>query len=94
MGWQHIIFHATFLAVAGFFVAFTAQKATGRLQKFGRYLACWLYFLAVAVIVFGVVFRYVHGMGMMGGYHGMYDYSAPASPPAAPDAGGSPRPNQ
>ena len=72
MGWFCIIFAATALAVAGFFVAFAAQRAEGCLKRFGRYLACWLYLLAVATIVLGVVFAWYHGAGWMG--YGGYGY--------------------
>jgi len=95
MGWHQIVFHATVLLVVGFFVAFAAQRAEGCLKRFGRYLACWLYLLAAATIVLGVIFTWYHGAGwmgyggygygggygMMGGYHGG-NYSAPAPAPA------------
>ena len=102
MGWHQIIFHATLLLVAGFFVAFAAQRAEGCLKRFGRYLACWLYLLAAASIVLGAVFTYYHGTnwgyygyghGYGGGYGGMMGYHGgnyPAPAPA-PDAGAAPQ---
>src|SRR5579862_4764230 len=90
--WHVTILHVTILLVVGFFVAYTAQKATGGLKTFGTFLSYWLYLLAVAVVVLGVVFGYYHGMGMMGYYGGgwMHDYSAPSPRSApAPDAGGT-----
>ncbi len=109
MAWERIIIHATVLLVAGFFVAFAAQKAEGCLKRFGRYLACWLYLLAAVAVVMGAVFTYYHGMSWgyggygYGGYgHGYGGYGGGMSyhggnypvPAPAPAPGATPTPEQ
>ena len=92
MMWQNLVLHATALAVVGFFVAFAAQKTTGRLATFGRYLSYWLYFLAAASVVLGALFIHRHGgvmmMGRPGGPWAMHHtgpFPAPETPgPVAP----------
>ena len=94
MMWHHIILHATALVVIGFFVAFAAQRASGRLSAFGRYLSYWHYLLAVLVVELGALFAHRHGVGMMGHREGGWMHGpgqmSPSGP--APDSGGSPPP--
>jgi hypothetical protein len=86
----HIIMHATALAVVGFLVAFAAQHAAGWLKCFGKYLSWWLFLLAIASIVCGVLW---HGqMKQHAGWMMMHEgapaaVEAPAPAPAPAPAG-------
>jgi len=53
--YAHVIMSVTVLAVIGFFVLFAATKSSGLLGGLGKFLGAWLYLLAVAVIVCGII---------------------------------------
>ena len=38
---------ATVFITIGYFVLFSSQKAEGRIQKFGKFLAIWIFFIAL-----------------------------------------------
>ncbi len=40
---------ATFWAVIGYFVLFSSTRAEGRVQTLGRWLAIWIFFIAVLI---------------------------------------------
>jgi glucose uptake protein GlcU len=40
---------ATFWAVIGYFVLFASTRAEGRVQTLGRWLATWVFFIAVLI---------------------------------------------
>jgi hypothetical protein len=44
---------ATFWVVVGYFVLFSSTRAEGKLQKFGRGLAIWIFVLASFIPVMG-----------------------------------------
>jgi ABC-type sugar transport system permease subunit len=80
----HIVIRATALVVLGFFIAFAAQRAEGRVKCLGTYLSYWLYLLAAASVVAGLIWHGAHGP--RGGWHGpaaQEGAPAPAAPPAS-----------
>ncbi len=40
---------ATFWAVVGYFVLFSSTRAEGRVQALGRWLAIWIFFIAICI---------------------------------------------
>jgi ABC-type Fe3+ transport system permease subunit len=44
---------ATFWLVVGYFVLFSATRAEGRIEKFGRVLATWIFFISGAILMVG-----------------------------------------
>lgn len=44
---------ATFWLVVGFFVLYTANKAEGKLHKFGKILAIWIFAIALLFPICG-----------------------------------------
>ena len=69
------LLHATALAVIGFFVLFTADRAGGRVKTIGNALGIWLFILAALAIIAAIVAPargYGPGpgaWGWMGGHH-------------------------
>jgi len=45
---------ATFWAVVGYFVLYTADKAEGGMRKYGRFLAVWIFVIASLIPIMGV----------------------------------------
>lgn len=58
----------TAFVVIGYFVLFTSTRSAGTMRRFGQYLAIWIFFLAGAVVLAGLLMPTL-GMGgsMMGG---------------------------
>jgi hypothetical protein len=48
------LFPATFWLVIGYFVLFSSGKAKGRIQKFGKILAIWIFILALFIVICGI----------------------------------------
>lgn len=75
----HIIVRATALAVVGFFIAFAAQHAEGRLKSLGTYLSYWLYLLAAASVICGLIWP---GHGHHCGKHPAMEQGSTMAPSA------------
>ena len=82
------LLHATFCAVVGFFVLFTASRSEGLLKLVGNVLGIWLFVLAVLSVVGGFM-----GGPVFGGHMGMGGHRPPwmqSSQPAAAPASAAP----
>ncbi len=44
---------ATFWVTIGYFVLFTSTKVEGNIQKYGKVLAYWIFFLAICFVICG-----------------------------------------
>lgn len=55
MGFLFSLIPATVLVVVGYFVIYAATRTQGALQRFGQYLGAWIFLLAGAVILAGVL---------------------------------------
>lgn len=44
---------ATFWVTVGYFVLYSSAKTEGSIGKFGRYLAIWIFIVAVAILICG-----------------------------------------
>ena len=49
------LFPATFWLVIGYIVIFLSAKSDGRVQKFGRLLAIWVFVIAAFIPIMGLI---------------------------------------
>ena len=57
----------TALAVIGYFVLFASTRSEGTMKRFGQYLAIWIFLLAGAVVLAGLLVPALGMQGPMGG---------------------------